>query len=110
MSRQRTIHLSAQSLKAIRPSDGLSPRINQIIERYQALMAPNPLNTLRLNPERRLQLRLTLPSADTPTQQIRGDWARALAGRDDDLSVFVGRLGELDLLRAVEALEVETMQ
>lgn len=38
MSRQRTVHLSAKALKSIRPSDGLSPRINQIIERYQAII------------------------------------------------------------------------
>lgn len=34
-----TVHLSAESHKAIRPNDGVSPRINQIIERYQAIIA-----------------------------------------------------------------------
>jgi hypothetical protein len=39
MSRQRTIHLSANALAAIRPHDALSPRINQILERYLQLTA-----------------------------------------------------------------------
>ena len=38
MSRQRTIHLSTRALAAIRPHDALSPRINQLLERYLALV------------------------------------------------------------------------
>lgn len=38
MSRQRTIHLSTRALSAIRPHDALSPRINQLLERYLALV------------------------------------------------------------------------
>ena len=48
MSRQRTIHLSAKALEAIRPGDGVSARINQIIEHYQALMALDPLKAMAL--------------------------------------------------------------
>lgn len=108
MSRQRTIHLSAQALQAIRPNDGLSPRINQIIERYQALMAFNPLDRFKFSGEQRLALRVAMPPASTPTREIRQFLVRGLRENGDDgMAKFIEDLDVLNLLRIVEAMEIE---
>ena len=41
MSRPQSVYLSKRAMSAVRQNDRLSPRLNQIIDRYMALIEPN---------------------------------------------------------------------
>mgnify|MGYP000231548882 FL=1 len=106
-----TVHLSTQSQRAIRPGDGVSPRLNQIIDRYQALMRHNPLHRLRLNAGAVLDLRLTMPPRGTPAADLREAWAGRLSFRDADLAELIGKtMNELEVLQTFEALESAALE